>query len=120
MAKTKEPTVLELVTKAQELGLSESESRTVIKAEKIRSFPKLERIVTEMIKQRQVQTRKFSSKSGFRFGPVWLASVKNGKGIAAKPQNFPKLIETARLQNIEIPSNIDQIQLLGLLSSQTI
>lgn len=38
---------------------------------------------------------------GFKFGPVWLASIKSGSGIALSPRNFPKLRQTGEAYGID-------------------
>ena len=38
---------------------------------------------------------------GFRFGPVWIASIKSGDGIAYSPRNFPKLRQMGEAYGID-------------------
>lgn len=38
---------------------------------------------------------------GFRFGPVWIASIKSGDGIAYSPRNLPKLRQMGEAYGID-------------------
>lgn len=43
------------------------------------------------IRVRKAGAARNAGPRGFRFGPVWIASIKSGSGIAYAPRNFPKL-----------------------------
>lgn len=54
---------------------------------------------------------------GFKFGPVWLASVKAGNGPALSPRNLPKLVLTGEAYGIPGASNFkDQAKLAAKIA----
>jgi hypothetical protein len=48
---------------------------------------------------------------GFKFGPVWLKSIAEGKGVALKPANFPKLKDHAAAAGIEVTADLTQAEI---------
>ena len=53
---------------------------------------------------------------GFKYGPVWLQSIKSGKGVALKPANLPKLNETATSYNVSITADLTQAEIAALVA----
>jgi hypothetical protein len=53
---------------------------------------------------------------GFKFGPVWLASIVAGAGIALKPQNLPKLIETAKFKGVKVTKDLSQAEIAAAVA----
>ena len=53
---------------------------------------------------------------GFKFGPVWLASISEGKGVALKPQNLPKLKDTAQHYGLEVTDDLNQAEIVALVA----
>ena len=56
---------------------------------------------------------------GFKFGPVWMESIRTGKGVALKPQNMPKLMETAQHFSVDLTPDLDQREIAAAIA-QTI
>jgi hypothetical protein len=53
---------------------------------------------------------------GFKFGPKWLASIAEGKGIALNPINFPKLLDTATFKNVEVTPDLTQAEVAAMVA----
>ena len=53
---------------------------------------------------------------GFTFGPVWLASIKAGEGVALKAVNLPKLLETAKAFGVSVTADLDQTEVAKLVA----
>ncbi len=46
---------------------------------------------------------------GFKYGPVWLTSIRNSKGVALKPSNLPKLREHAASAGVASTGTSEEI-----------
>lgn len=115
-----DPKIADLLTRAAELGLSdEAKARELIKKFKVRSFKRLAEVVSKNAgaKQRVRRSSKIHSEGprGFKFGPVWLGSIKSQKGIALSPSNLPKLRKTAESKGVAT-SDLNQEQLVAALA----
>lgn len=119
---SKEPTIAQLLSKASELGVTEESARTMIKEQKIRSFTKLASVIAEKLATAgssakvKVRSRKAvvlhqRGPRGFKFGPVWMRSIIEGKGVALKPQNLPKLRETATFHGVQVTEDLSQVEI---------
>jgi hypothetical protein len=53
---------------------------------------------------------------GFKFGPVWMSSIRLGRGVAMKPQNMPKLIETARHFGVKVTKDLNQAEVTAAIA----
>jgi hypothetical protein len=53
---------------------------------------------------------------GFKFGPVWLASIKSGKGVALKPTNIKKVLETAEAKGVTVSKDLTQAAIVALIA----
>lgn len=53
---------------------------------------------------------------GFIFGPVWVQSVRDGKGVALKPQNLPKLRLHAQKVGAEVTEDLSQAEIAALVA----
>lgn len=53
---------------------------------------------------------------GFKFGPKWIASIVEGKGIALKPANLPKLLDTAAFKNVEVTPDLTQAEIASMVA----
>lgn len=119
---TKQPTVAELVAKAIELsGKSEETVRAVILANKARSFSKIETLFGKKTKAASVKIRKAGAvhaagPKGFKFGPVWVASVVAGAGVALKPANLPKLVDHATHLGVEVTPDLTQVEIASAIA----
>lgn len=60
------------------------------------------------LKVRKATSVRAKGPRGFKFGPVWMRSIAEGKGIALKPQNLPKLLETATFKGVAVGANLSQ------------
>lgn len=53
---------------------------------------------------------------GFRFGPVWLQSIRDGVGVALKPANLPKLRETAQVYGVTLTEDLSQAEMAAAIA----
>src|SRR5271154_3233853 len=53
---------------------------------------------------------------GFKFGPVWLASITSGKGVALKPANIAKVLETAQAKGVTVTKDLTQLEIVALIA----
>lgn len=53
---------------------------------------------------------------GFKFGPIWMRSISEGKGVALKPQNMPKLLETATFKGIQVTPDLSQAEVAAAIA----
>lgn len=53
---------------------------------------------------------------GFKFGPVWIASIVAGKGIALKAANLPKLKDTATTYGVNVTSDLTQDEIASAIA----
>ena len=53
---------------------------------------------------------------GFKFGPVWLASIAAGKGVALKPANIAKVLETAQAKGVTVTKDLTQLEIVALIA----
>jgi|SRR5579859_3614509 len=53
---------------------------------------------------------------GFKFGPVWLASIAAGKGVALKPANIKKVLETAEAKGVTVTKDLTQAEIVALIA----
>jgi len=53
---------------------------------------------------------------GFKVGPVWIASIKSGKGVAMKPANRPKLIEHATSVGVSVTDDLTHAEIVALIA----
>jgi alpha-D-ribose 1-methylphosphonate 5-triphosphate synthase subunit PhnH len=54
---------------------------------------------------------------GFRFGPVWMSSIKEGKGIALSPANMPKLLDTAAHFGVSVDNKASQADIVAAVAA---
>lgn len=124
-----DPKIAELLAKAAELGITdEAVARQLIKANKVRSFKKLGEVIAASKAQKTkakngatLRVRKASKvhqegPRGFRFGPVWLASIKAAKGVALLQSNLPKLKKTADHYGVKYDDNTSQEELVAAVA----
>ena len=53
---------------------------------------------------------------GFKFGPVWLQSIRDGAGVALKPANLPKLRETAQAYSVTLTKDLNQAEMAAAIA----
>ena len=53
---------------------------------------------------------------GFKFGPVWLQSIRAGVGVALKPANLPKLRETAQAYGVTLTEDLNQVEIAAAIA----
>lgn len=53
---------------------------------------------------------------GFKFGPVWLQSIRDGAGVALKPANLPKLRETAQAYGVTLTKDLNQAEMAAAIA----
>lgn len=117
-----DPKIADLLAKAAELGLKdEAKARELIKANKVRSFKRLAEVISAALKPSAARIRVRKSTKlheegprGFKFGPVWLGSIRAQKGIALSPSNLPKLKKTAAQYGVD--SSQDQEAIVAALA----
>ncbi len=115
-----DPKVADLLKRAAELGQTdEAKARELIKKFKVRSFKRLAEVLSKNAgaKQRVRRAGKIHSEGprGFKFGPVWLSSIKSKSGIALSPSNLPKLVKTAESKGVAA-GDLNQEQLVAALA----
>lgn len=108
-----DPRIADLLARAAELGVTdEAVARALIKANKVRSYKRLGDVIAAMKpKGKALRVRKSNvihneGPRGFKFGPVWLNSIRAQKGIALSPSNLPKLRRTAEKYGVD--SSLEQ------------
>jgi len=86
-----------------------------------RSMPTL--LAKQVLRKSPVKIRgartggvKLPGPRGYRFGPVWLKSIAEGKGIAVHPSNLPKLLATAASRKVNIARNMPQEEIARLVA----
>jgi hypothetical protein len=63
------------------------------------------------IKVRKATAVREKGPRGFKFGPVWMQSIRDGKGVALKPQNMPKLLDTAAFMGVNVRNDQPQAEI---------
>jgi len=53
---------------------------------------------------------------GFKFGPVWIASVIAGHGVALMRQNLPKLQDHARTVGVQVTPDLNQAEIAAMVA----
>lgn len=53
---------------------------------------------------------------GFKFGPVWVASVVAGRGVALMRQNLPKLSEHAQMVGVQVTPDLNQAEIAVMIA----
>jgi hypothetical protein len=53
---------------------------------------------------------------GFKFGPVWVKSIVEGKGVALKVANLPKLLDTAKAKGVEVTEDLTQAEIAAAVA----
>lgn len=53
---------------------------------------------------------------GFKFGEVWLQSIRDGAGVALKAANLPKLRETATAYNVTLTKDLNQAEMAAAIA----
>src|SRR5579859_2205679 len=113
-----------LIEKAAELGLKDAdEARALIRQHKIQSVSKLTSFIqnrpsgirvdqdtAEAVTKRIKTVKKSVHRAGprgFRYGAVFLKSVAEGKGVAVRPANLPKLLSLAKATGVQVPNRKD-------------
>lgn len=86
-----------------------------------RSMPR--ELAKQVLKQSPVRLRgrsgvKLPGPRGYRFGPVWLKSIAEGRGIATHPSNLPKLLATAASRRVNIPKDMPQEEIVRLVAKE--
>jgi hypothetical protein len=117
-----QPKVGELVAKAIELGMEEDAAKKLIKDKAIRSYSKLTTMIEESKKPKNIKVRKAAvlrqeGPRGFKVGPVWIASIKAGKGVALKPSNLPKLKKTAEEYKVTVKDDATHEEIVAAIAA---
>lgn len=68
------------------------------------------------LKVRKAATPRVKGPRGFKFGPVWMKSILEGKGVALKAQNMPKLLETAQFKGVVVTSDLSQPEIAAAIA----
>ena len=68
------------------------------------------------LKVRKAKNVRVKGPRGFKFGPVWMRSIADGKGIALMPQNMPKLLETATFKNVSVSADLSQAEIVAAIA----
>jgi len=68
------------------------------------------------LKVRKASAVRTKGPRGFKFGPVWMRSIREGKGIALKPQNMPKLMETASFVGVKVSDDLSQPEIAAVIA----
>lgn len=68
------------------------------------------------LKVRKATSVRTKGPRGFKFGPVWMRSIAEGKGIALKPQNLPKLLETATFKDVTVSADLSQPEIAAAIA----
>ncbi len=69
-----------------------------------------------VLKVRKATSVRAKGPRGFKFGPVWMRSITEGKGIALKPQNLPKLLETANFKGVMVSADLSQPEIAAAIA----